>query len=314
MVGINYGVKYQSFIPIYIYSILKSYPEYEVLVFSDTSMDARIVNSLDKLRNLGTFEIVENYNFGFTNPRRGIDSSIFNMAARWFIYDDRFLNYDSIYIGDLDILVCREESGIYEQHKKHCEVIGLPYSNCVRCSVSTSKLSIKLILYYLLTFQFKILKKKLSSRGKIRNKLTGLHFILCEEYFKKLVPVKNQILHELCEEALNWETDQEIIYELMKRSNIGIPKISPSSPVMESKNCDSIGYRPHHGIHLGIFRNKLNVKKEIQLLNSYTYKEYYMKYLEMKEDPLFIELINNSDEFVRNLFHEMERFYDNDSE
>src|SRR5690606_25576803 len=134
IVGYNYGLKYQSFIPLYIYSILSNYPGYSVLIFSDCGLEDNVKKQLELIEDIGDFEVVENYDINIGTNKYNLPSGVYKRMARWLFYDKRFDNYETIYIGDIDIFVCKEQKGIYEQHLKHCETLGLPYSNYVRFS------------------------------------------------------------------------------------------------------------------------------------------------------------------------------------
>src|SRR5699024_7683075 len=104
-------------------------------------------------------------------------------SLRWLFYDKRFENYETIYIGDIDILIFRENKDIYSQHMEHCDVIELPYSNYIRLSTDYSKLTLKMFFYYLITKQFRLLNKKIKNEPIVENRLTGLHFVKQQEYY-----------------------------------------------------------------------------------------------------------------------------------
>ncbi|MEA4967964.1 MAG: hypothetical protein VB048_07620 [Bacteroidaceae bacterium] len=311
IVGYNFGEKYQSFIPIYIYSILKNYPDYSVIIFSDIELNTRTKEMIELINNLGDFEIVENYRFGLEEGRKINNILSHKQAIRWFFYDEKFSKYETIYIGDIDIFICKEAGGIYNQHMIHCDKIGLPYSNYIRLTTDCDKLTFKMILYYLKTKQYDRLLKKLKGVAITENRLTGLHFLKTHEYFDNVKQYFPDFINEITSRSTRIiRNDEAMLYELVVKSGIGLPPVSPNSPSLEYMQPESIAFRPHHGIHLGIFRNRKTTLKQRQVLDSYIYHGYFRQYIELKNtDVVLRNLIDNSDIFVRNLFKRVEDYY-----
>lgn len=139
--------KYSRYIPLYIYSILKSYPDYFVKVFFRDFLSIKEKECLDLLRKQLSlnFEVVENFysNVKTEHPK----------LLRWLIKEEYFLDFENIYFGDIDFLIVKESSSILKSHLKHCKKINLPYSNVIR-------------------------------RGSKR--MSGLHFIKRKEYYEKM--------------------------------------------------------------------------------------------------------------------------------
>jgi len=55
-----FGDEYQGYIPLFIYSILKTYPEYEVKVYLDRELKPEIKIATDILDDMGVYQITEN--------------------------------------------------------------------------------------------------------------------------------------------------------------------------------------------------------------------------------------------------------------
>lgn len=311
MVGYNFGEKYQGFIPFYIYSTLKAYPEYDVLVFSGTKINQQVKRSLILLEGMGNFEVIENYDFG-VNFEDILDYGYYKQALRWLFYDERFEKYESLYIGDIDILILKEEDDIYTQHMKHCKVLDLPYSNYRRAIAKKESFSIKEIVYYTLTLNKKMITRKLNKNVILENRLSGLHFIKTSEYYRKVKPFFNSYLNILTGKEIRNDlfNDEAILFDLIEKSGVGLPPVSPNSPDLDNKNAENIAFRPHHGIHLGIFKNKKTQMNQRQVLQSYVYKNYYSQYSELKNnDSIFIELLNYTSPFTKRIFDNMENYY-----
>nr|WP_144927977.1 hypothetical protein [Paenibacillus bovis] len=316
IVGYNFGNKYMSFIPIYIYTILKSYPDYSVLIFTDNKLDNKTRSNLELLNGLGDFRVIENYDFGILKDHEIKNVPGYKKAMRWLFFDERFLDYKSIYIGDIDIVMCKENPGLYEQHVNHCSTLNLPYSNYIRLTTQISKPNIKLILKLLPHINVKTLLNIIRKKEVDSKRLSGLHFVKTEDYFNRVKEHYDYFINiiagktnkqELIEKYL--VDDEVLLYDLVEMSGIGLPPISPDSPGMDYKNSSTISFRPHHGIHMGIFRSDMGVKKQQQVLNSYIYKEYIEQYKKFRNEEEFEVLIEGSTTFVKEQFKRMDEFY-----
>jgi hypothetical protein len=114
---------YKDFIPLYSYSIKKSYPEYFVKVFMPDKCDQNIFNILNS-NNIDNCEIIEGFNFN------GHDSG--SSHLRWLIDSHYFENFEYGYIGDIDFIIVKESPSLLESHINHCNEMNLSYSNIVR--------------------------------------------------------------------------------------------------------------------------------------------------------------------------------------
>ncbi|MFW6016887.1 MAG: hypothetical protein ACOCRK_10655, partial [bacterium] len=164
-----FGELYQQYIPIYIYSLLKNYPEYTPIIFSELPLKVNIKKQLEIVRELGDFTIYESYSYGYYKLM-GQRAE----ALRWLLIHKNFYNYNAVYIGDIDIFFAREIPPIYDQHIKHCDVIGLPYSNIVR--VFKKNRDINEILNSCKESGIIGVFYTLINISSIDKKLTGLHF------------------------------------------------------------------------------------------------------------------------------------------
>lgn len=314
IVGYNFGTKYLSFIPIYIYSILKHYPNYDVIIFSDSKLDKNTNSMLKKIEGLGNFRIVEDYDFGIAKDVNISSALPSKQSIRWLFFDTILNDYDYVYIGDIDIFICKETMELHEQHIKHCELLGLPYSNYIRTSVDTEKLTLKSSIYYIITRQYGLLRKKIRKEPLVQYRLTGLHFVKRDEYYSKVVPLFKKYINLVSSKnKIVYNNDESVLYDLVQESGLGLPPISPNSPDIDSNHYNNIEFRPHHGIHLGIFRNKNTTIKQRQLLQSYVYKEYFSQiYRIYQEEEILKELLNMSSGFVNSVFDRMFKYYLNE--
>ncbi|SCG83247.1 hypothetical protein DW1_1677 [Proteiniborus sp. DW1] len=181
---------YSKFIPFYIYSILKSYPEYYVKVFLRESLpeSERRCMELIKEELSCNFEIKENYYSDF----RFSDTTM--RVLRFLIPYEEFKEFENVYIGDVDFLIVRETPSILDGHLKHCERIGLPYSNEIRPGTK---------------------------------RLSGLHFFKVKEYYSKMNKIIEYYLNnsdELYRIMNKLKSNEKFLYYIIEKE-IGFGKL-----------------------------------------------------------------------------------------
>ena len=311
---ILFGKTYQCFIPLYIYSILKAYPRYFPLVFLDHELLPHVAEQLDLLKSLGEFAVVEN-----NTSQWGKISGQPAKCLRWVLWDDIFDEFESIYIGDIDIFIVPESPSLYEQHMKHCQVLQLPYSNIIRRSevefdnhpINLAKRLARNGLSYAMA--------TMRSPGQTIHQLSGLHFIKTKEYFAAIKPLfskyreiiyhadrHNGFVHH--KSGFNNEC---FLYDLIQESGLGLPPVAPYGPsLLDYNNYLEIGFRPHHGIHFGIFRTEEMAKSYHDLVASLLYQRYYAYYKESTaSDSLFSKIEQLFDDYLRDLLERMDRHF-----
>lgn len=317
VVGYNYGSKYAWYIPIFIYSVLTSYPEYDVIVFTDGELDISVKENIKLLSGLGNFEIVENYSFGIEDINLPNYSGIMK-SLRFLFYDNRFNNYKSIYIGDIDMFICKEEPGIYQQHLNHCNRLNLPYSNYIRNTAKIEKPNIRAFVRNILAGEFNVAIKTLRKKNVYMKRLSGLHFVITEPYYNVVKQYFSEMFDYIINEAhlkdselfYRSEFDEVLLYMLIEKANIGLPPLSPDSPGLDYNNSSNINFRPHHGLHMGIFRNKTNIIQQKQVLDSYIYREYIKQYeYRLKNDKLLVEMLSKSPDYIVKQFEKLQEYY-----
>jgi len=241
---------YQKYIPIFLYFCLKSYPEYSIKLFLTEGLNNKYISIISELNKLGIIEIKENCFEGY--PKVGHELK----TLRWMLNSNDFDKYDYIYIGDVDILICREDESLLEQHLNHCIKTKLPYSNSVR---PNSK------------------------------RLSGLHFIKKHEYYSKMDGIVQKHRGKLKNRELINAKNEETLYKMVVESGFSLPEG---------------WFRPHHGLHLGIWRKRRDPKTLENFLiknDEYKYNEYYEYYKSFKKDDLFNEIYNNRLEELINM-------------
>lgn len=210
MVVVSYAFGYyKDFVPVYIYSILRSYPSYSVKIFIADTLTENQNTALEIVRERvsNSFEIVENF---FISKH-----SHFTSATRWLMGKEHIYGFKYAYIGDIDFLITRESPDILTSHLDHAiNALHLPYSNIVRHPAK---------------------------------KLSGLQFIIVDEYFGRMQKViEENRIEPVISIGKGVGTNEVLLYNMVEKG-IGLPP-----PDIEE-------YRPHHGLHLGLLRHKAGV-------------------------------------------------------
>lgn len=216
---------YQKYIPYYVHSINMAYPKVDIVIFylEELSLDIKLF-----LKDFKNVIVYENFN------KEKVDSILdFNIKGggnktllRFLIPGHFFKDYNSVYFGDVDILILKEKVNIYDFHKNQAFISNLPFSNKVRT---------------------------LPNSKNISKRLTGLHFVLVKEYFKKIDP--------LIERFFNVQSYRENMMKDIKRDEELLYKLNQEAFNFDGEKL-SKNERPWHGFHLGLVRGNsyLNIK------------------------------------------------------
>lgn len=177
--------KYQKYIPMFLYFCLKSYPEYGIKIFLTENLKDEYIDIVNKLCGLGIVDIVES-----CYKEYSISNAQELKTLRWLIGSHHFKEYNYIYIGDVDIIICKEEASLLNQHLNHCKKLNSPYSNSVR---PDSK------------------------------RLSGLHFIKKNEYYAKMDSIIFKYKEILKLGGLRNERNEEVLYKMVVESGLFLP-------------------------------------------------------------------------------------------
>lgn len=263
------GDQYQEFIPVFVYSIVKSYPDYDVIIFCGEEIRKNVKESLSFINDKSRFKIIENY---LSFKVDSLTSRVSSMSKRWLLYSEEFENYDYIYIGDIDIFINYENPSLLDQHLIHCETIGLDYSNVVRRS------------HY--------------------NRVSGLHFVKREPYFFKMLPVIQKYTKLMENNELMYDYSCEyMLYDMLAEAGLGI---CPRATGKDFADPGQASFRPDHGVHLAIFRDFYVKKRRIV---SAEIKSQMKVLKETIDDPVFREIENNFESrMVKRIFRRVHKF------
>lgn len=244
---------YQKYIPFYIYSIARTYPNAYVRVFYDGFLENKINDILLELKksNVASFEVIELKDASINEFEKYKIKGGGKKLVRWLFDSSNFKGFDFVYFGDVDILILPEEISLMDLHIAQMKRMGLPFSNKVR--VDANGIPVK--------------------------RLTGLHFIETENYFLKIDPIVKRIKSDVVfrkQFLEDVERDETLLYKINKEAFSFDDK-----KLIEAE-------RPWHGMHLGITRgnNKMNIKT-IEENSSLTLEEIKRNLIKFLDDKLF---------------------------
>jgi len=251
-----YGDNYQDYIPLILYSVYKSYPEYSVILFVNGLVREDIKYSIESIRKYyGNFEIVEN-----TFDDCPSMNSLKAQSLRWVLWHKRFEEFDYLYYIDSDILYIREPIPMHIQHMKHMDFIQSDCaSNILRKKILSNTDFVSMYFAYKYG-GWRTFIEYLKASSVYR--MSGIHFVKVNTYFKYLNSnirdkYKEGIYNGRAFIATKFADNEALLYNMMKEAgcNMKVFAIQNTSISMFGFNMqERKEFCPHHGIHLGLFR------------------------------------------------------------
>ena len=241
---------YEKYIPSFIYFINKNYPDDDILVFSQGQIGSNIKKIIHNLNNYQIYEniLLEHKDILGGGPR----------VLRYLLPRDYLKDYEYVYVGDVDILILKENESLFDFHKSQMEKINLPFSNKVR----------------------------FLPNGGISERLTGLHFFEVAPYYDKVEDLIFRLLNDkvFSEEYLKkLERDEHTLYRLaMDCFNF--------DPLLLTKT-----ERPWHGFHIGVVRGgKKLTEKQLKENSSISFDEIKCQLGDVLHEKEFVEIFNST--------------------
>ena len=319
-----YGEHYKSYIPFFVYSVWKTYPWYDVVIYLDEKLPTYVEQDLEALNQKGcdNFRILLiDGDFGF--GKKAIKSPVIQRSLRWFNYPEFLKEYSAVYVGDIDIFICPEKMSIYQQHEEHSKYLGVPFSNYARYSYPqvNYRNTIKRILIY----GPKVALKNIKRVPERLPRLSGLHFFFtdpCLDILKDAVEEEIKEINSIfdgthAEYNIAYLDDETILYWLYEKAGFRKlpPQVMPSIQLMTNENPSTLAFRPHHGVHLGIWRayvgGKFDRPGNEALVTCDLYRQYYQHFKKVVlKDEGFTFLIEGKNTFAKTMFNRMIDFYD----
>lgn len=309
------GIDYQFYIPYYILSVGISYPEYDVNVFIDRVLHENVAKQLEVVRDTYSnffIHIINLSDFGICDEAQrsiGVRKSI-----RWLIPKEYLLDYQYIYVGDVDILVCRESPNLLSQHVTHLQTLNLPVSNAIRFTTApnvTSLNFVRLFMRNVSVFGLKTTVNNIMQVKKAHPRVTGLHFYENYHFSNNYEFARSKIICEINNiflskskhfSILSSSSDEVVLFYLLEFMGINLPKVSQKY----SEDPKEVNFRPTHGIHLRNFRNKPLSRWDGSIQNERKHFDYFSK--NILTNPVFIRFQEQTSE-VSVLVQQMINFY-----
>jgi hypothetical protein len=254
---------YEKYIPYFIYFITESYPNYYIKILFLDKLNKK-TKDLITLIDSPLVSIEENFFKGFPNTNQELKS------IRWLVPYEVFEEYDYVYIGDVDILICEEKINLLDIHISHMEKNNIPYSNAIRNK---------------------------------QKRFTGLHFFKVKEYYEYMSKViekySNKIKNKQLRLTQNYR-NEHLLYDMINEGVKKLPK--------DEHRIDINGSGPHHGLHLGIWRGyKDNVKKAVK---EQIFKDGYQSHYEIFKKIENNDIYKNISEIYQlNEINYMKKFF-----
>lgn len=317
IVNYVYGEKYQDFIPLYILSLAESYPEYDVRIYVDKKITPKINDVLKKLSGYyDNFTIIEDYELTSKLNEKAKSIQQIQRCQRWLFFDEAFNDYEAVYIGDIDLLICKEKKPLFEQHCVHSEAMGVPYSNISRAGNKKS-FAPRMLARNLIKFGLIQSLKYYTGSSVSETKFSGLHFVKTKEYFDAVCPLIDGFYDELNKLAngkskkynLCSFNNEAFLRDIVLNAGFKDVPLSTGLPYNIEEDATKVAYRPHHGIHLGIFRSPLLIEAEKKVISSDLYKDYYRQFSELEKTEAYKEICAHFSDSLNKQLEEMKKFY-----
>lgn len=232
---------YQRYLPVFVLFVAKSYPTYGIQVFMQGKVSCRIRKAIERFAS-ERVRIRNNFIPEWIRNKQALKT------YRWMLGEELFAEFENIYVGDVDLLICREDPGLEEVHLSHCDKNSLPYSNCVRPGAK---------------------------------RLSGLHFYRKRPYYEVIGPMMRSYMEHLVSGAIDFTStrNENVLYKMIVESGLGLPH--------DQHRIDIDGSGPHHGLHLGIWRKGANPNEAVvdQIFRD-GYADHYAFFRKLEEQGL----------------------------
>jgi hypothetical protein len=277
---------------LFIFFCKTTYPDAHPVIFVHQDLEERDSQALNILRAHFDFTVITNYMPDFEPFGQ------YGQSLRWLLWDDLFDVFEGIYVGDIDILILPDKMPLFDAHMIHCDTLGKPFSNVLRTPLYQAVLKDKKAFFdsacanTIKTIIYCFKKRYLEYR------LSGLHFFQCQQYKRPFLRHREAFLQILKKKPqLMWNnsnSNEVFLLELMEACGWLHPReyeflLTPSrksgAPPL------NVRFRPHHGLHLGIFGHPDLPAAYASRLRSATYRGYFSAYMQIKNtNKLYAEI------------------------
>jgi len=238
--------QYQIYLPWYFYFLSRSYPNSTALIYLSESLDDNIRKAINLIQY--NYKIKENcfQDFNCNNPD-------VIKCLRWLNVDKDIMQFDYAHIGDIDLGICKETPSLLEQHKKHCHITKLPYSNFVR--------------------------------PQLPPRLSGVHFIKIHKWFDammdQIIIYRDKLQKGQIYLPNPVGVNEQFLFNMITDSILEKPDESITESYYQCVNKSH-----HHGIHIRL----VEISGAQAMAREVDHKCYREQILLMANDKLFHEL------------------------
>ncbi len=181
--------KYQYYMPLFVLSLSRSYPEYDIKLFTHGKIKAEVKKAL-KIAG-GNCCVVSGVFSGWAKHKYS------PISWRFLVPPKHYEGYDYVYVTDIDMMITKEKVSLLKFHKMEMEKTGLCYSNSLRNA----------------------------KHWKGRQSLSGLHFFN-RIWLKKTEKARKRYatLVKQGAKGRKREFDGAMLYKMAKKSKVGISR------------------------------------------------------------------------------------------
>jgi len=183
---------YQSYIPLFIYTLKTSYPDYHVKIFTHGQFNQQVKSALELVKFdyelvPGLFDKYVKYKY---SP----------ISWRFVVPPEHYKEYDYVYITDIDMMILPEKIPLLNFHLNEMGETGLCYSN----------------------------SKRIAKHWEGHRSLTGLHFA-SQEWFTRTEKARKKYDELLKTGSVGEkrEFDGHMLYLMAKESGLKTPEKVP---------------------------------------------------------------------------------------
>ena len=306
------GELYQNYIPIFLYSIFRSYPNSHSIIYCQDAIPDNVQEQLNILNKYSSFDIVEDYYSDIKVSGQRLK------ALRWVNNDLRLREYKYVYNADIDIFYINETPELLEQHIYHSNLLKIPLSNVFRpiSQIKNRNLTTFLRRIYFNGFFHAI--KSLKESKVYTLKASGLHFVETQGYYNKIEPYMEKYFNYIIDEKVSFLHhkdgfhNESLLADILSEAGFKdkIPISNDSVEALDYSKYKTYNFRPHHGLHLGIFSNNESIKSNFKTIEHPVYQEYIKKYLDLIiSDDLYERIKKLFSKNLLDLLKNMEECY-----
>lgn len=305
------GDVYQEYIPIMLWSLKKNYPLENVRIFSSSEPREQVQRLIEEVNH--PHYVFQKIDLQSLNRNR----LKYKKCLRWILPYEKYDigNTAYLYFADIDMYYLTfPGTQLLSDHIAHSEYIKQPFSNTVRSRVIKRSYLFNGGLLHFLWLLKNARKKdliKLLLNGRLTyHRLTGLHFTHKQRFLKSTANIRakyfkafetgNESAFPLGndDEVLLFEIYQKTMHQLVdlvSKTNDSFEMLNPQQP-------NRWNYRPHHGIHLGDFRNGILEATKIlsEVIDETYFKHYIQTYSNQIEEFESFQYFNVLSDTIQN--------------